>query len=133
MNIALVTRFDWKAGYNGYLAGFAAEFDPDGVFKSFVTGASDNNMAYSSPKVDELLREGRATEDPAKRKAAYQAFEVAYAASAAAPGLPARQLCERGRSQGAGYHPRPGASCRGRHVEHRRLDPAALDAAGRCF
>ena len=80
MNIALVTRFDWKAGYNGYLAGFAAEFDPDGVFKSFVTGASDNNMAYSSPKVDELLREGRATEDPAKRKAAYQAFEVAYAA-----------------------------------------------------
>ena len=80
MNIALVTRFDWKAGYNGYLAGFAAEFDPDGVFKSFVTGASDNNMAYSSPKVDELLREGRATEEPAKRKAAYQAFEVAYAA-----------------------------------------------------
>ena len=50
------------------------------MFKSFVTGASDNNMAYSSPKVDELLREGRATEDPAKRKAAYQAFEVAYAA-----------------------------------------------------
>lgn len=80
MNIALVTRFDWKAGYNGYLAGFAAEFDPDGVFKSFVTGASDNNMAYSSPRVDELLRAGRATEDPAKRKAAYQAFEVAYAA-----------------------------------------------------
>ena len=57
MNIALVTRFDWKAGYNGYLAGFAAEFDPDGVFKSFVPGASDNNMAYSSPKVDKLLRE----------------------------------------------------------------------------
>ena len=44
MNIALVTRFDWKAGYNGYLAGFAAEFDPDGVFKSFVTGARTTTM-----------------------------------------------------------------------------------------
>ena len=30
MKIALVTRFDWTAGYDGFLAGFAAEFDPDG-------------------------------------------------------------------------------------------------------
>ena len=26
MQIVLVTKFDWKAGYNGFLAGFAAEF-----------------------------------------------------------------------------------------------------------
>lgn len=79
MKIALVTKFDWKSGYNGFLAGFAAEFDPDGVYKDFVTGASDNTMAYSNPTVDELLRQGRATEDPAERKKIYGAFEVAYA------------------------------------------------------
>lgn len=79
MQIVLVTKFDWKAGYNGFLAGFAAEFDPDGVYKDFVTGASDNTMAYSNPKVDELLKKGRATEDPAQRKAIYDQFEEAYA------------------------------------------------------
>ena len=79
MRIALVTKFDWKAGYNGFLAGFAAEFDPDGVYKDFVTGASDNTMDYSNPEVDMLLREGRTTEDPAKRKAVYGRFEEAYA------------------------------------------------------
>ena len=79
MQIVLVTKFDWKAGYNGFLAGFAAEFDPDGVYKDFVTGASDNTMAYSNPKVDELLKKGRATEDPAQRKAIYGQFEEAYA------------------------------------------------------
>ena len=79
MQIVLVTKFDWKAGYNGFLAGFAAEFDPDGVYKDFVTGASDNTMAYSNPKVDELLKKGRATEDPAQRKTIYGQFEEAYA------------------------------------------------------
>ena len=79
MKIALVTKFDWNAGYNGFLAGFAAEFDPDGVYKDFVTGASDNTMAYSDPKVDELLKQGRTTEDPAERKKIYGDFEVAYA------------------------------------------------------
>ena len=58
---------------------FAAEFDPDGVYKDFVTGASDNTMAYSNPKVDDLLKKGRATEDPAQRKAIYGQFEEAYA------------------------------------------------------
>lgn len=79
MRIALVTKFDWKAGYHGFLAGFAAEFDPDGVYKDFVTGASDNSMAYSNPEVDALLKQGRATEDPAERKKIYGAFEEAYA------------------------------------------------------
>ncbi len=79
MRIALVTRFDWKAGYNGFLAGFAAEFDPDGVYKDFVTGASDNTMHYSNAEVDELLKKGRATADPAERKKIYGEFELAYA------------------------------------------------------
>ena len=40
MKIVLVTRFDWKAGYNGFLAGMAAEFDPDQFYATLVTGAS---------------------------------------------------------------------------------------------
>lgn len=79
MKIALVTRFDWTAGYDGFLAGFAAEFDPDAVFKDFVTGASDNTMHYSNAEVDRLLREGRGTLDQDKRRSIYGAFEVEYA------------------------------------------------------
>ena len=79
MKVVLVTRFDWKAGYNGFLAGFAAEFDPDGVFKDFVTNASDNTMSYSNSEVDALLRAGRATYDAGERKRLYGDFEVAYA------------------------------------------------------
>ena len=79
MRVVLVTRFDWNAGYNGFLAGFAAEFDPDAVFKDFVTGASDNTMHYSNAEVDRLLREGRGTADPEKRRKLYGDFEVAYA------------------------------------------------------
>jgi len=79
MRIVPVTRFDWKAGYNGFLAGFAVEFDPDGVYKDFVTNASDNTMHYSNPEVDELLKKGRAAADVNERKAIYHAFEEAYA------------------------------------------------------
>lgn len=79
MRVILVTRFDHKAGYNGYLAGFATEFDPDQTFKKNVTGGSDNNMAYSNAEVDELLRQGRYEEDAQKRKEIYGRFEEVYA------------------------------------------------------
>lgn len=79
MKIALVTRFDWKAGYNGFLAGFAVEFDPDGIYRDFVTRASGNTMNYSNKEVDELLKKARATEDPALRKELYGQFEEVYA------------------------------------------------------
>ena len=29
MEVVLVTRFDWNAGYDGFLAGYATQFDPD--------------------------------------------------------------------------------------------------------
>lgn len=79
MKIALVTRFDWQAGYNGFLAGFATEFDPDQIYKNFVAGASDNNMRYANPEVDALLEKGRHATDPEERKRIYGAFEEAYA------------------------------------------------------
>jgi peptide/nickel transport system substrate-binding protein len=78
-NAASKTRFDWKAGYNGFLAGYAVEFDPDGAYANFVPKASQNTMAYSNPETDELLKLGRRTLDPAKRREIYGGFEVAYA------------------------------------------------------
>ncbi|MDR1621055.1 MAG: ABC transporter substrate-binding protein [Synergistaceae bacterium] len=79
MRIALVTRFDWKAGYNGFLAGYAVEFDPDGAYSNFVTNASQNTMAYSNPEVDELLKRGRHTADPTERRKIYGDFEATWA------------------------------------------------------
>ena len=79
MKVVLVNKFNWKAGYNGFLAGYATEFDPDMIYAQFVTGASGNNMSYSNPDVDRILEEGRHEKDSAKRKEIYGEFEKAYA------------------------------------------------------
>ncbi len=79
MEVVLVTKFDWKAGYDGFLAGYAAQFDPDMVYSQFVTDASGNTMHYSNAEVDRLLAEGRHAEDDEARKAAYGEFEEVYA------------------------------------------------------
>jgi peptide/nickel transport system substrate-binding protein len=81
MKVTLVTRFDWKAGYNGFLAGMAAEFDPDQFYATLVTGASENTMAYSNPEVDDLMKKGRHSKDPAERKQIYSQLEEVYAKS----------------------------------------------------
>lgn len=79
MEVVPVTRFDWSAGYDGFLAGFATPFDPDMVYKQLVTGASDNTMSYSNEQVDRLLEEGRHTENETERRAIYGEFEEVYA------------------------------------------------------
>lgn len=79
MEVVLVTKFDWEAGYNGFLYGGAAQFDPDMSYVSFVTNASGNTMNYSNTEVDELLTAGRKASDQNERKKIYREFEVAYA------------------------------------------------------
>ncbi len=79
MEVVLVTKFDWTAGYNGFLAGYATQFDPDMIYAQFVTDASGNNMHYSNADVDELLKAGRHEKDEEKRKEIYGEFEKAYA------------------------------------------------------
>ncbi|BBB89441.1 MAG TPA: ABC transporter substrate-binding protein [Methylomusa anaerophila] len=79
MEIALVTKFDWKAGYDGFLAGYAAEFDPDGTYQQFLSSGSANTMKYSNPVVDDILTKARHTKDVNERKALYGEFEVAFA------------------------------------------------------
>lgn len=80
MRIQLVTKFDWKTGYNGFLAGYASEFDPDSMYQQLTTNGSDNTMQYSNAEVDRLLTEARHTKETEKRKALYGKFESAYAA-----------------------------------------------------
>lgn len=84
MEVKLVTKFDWDAGYNGFLAGYATQFDPDMAYVNFVTDASGNNMHYSNAEVDQYLEEGRHAETEEARKEAYGKFEKAYAE---APGI----------------------------------------------
>lgn len=84
MEVDLVTKFDWNAGYDGFLAGYATQFDPDMIYSQFVTGASGNTMHYSNAEIDRLLAEGRHTEDVAKRQEIYGEFEKVYAE---APGI----------------------------------------------
>lgn len=84
MEVILVTKFDWNAGYDGFLAGYAAQFDPDMIYAQFVTGASGNTMHYSNADADRLLSEGRRTADEAERRKIYGEFEQIYAK---APGI----------------------------------------------
>lgn len=79
MEVVFVTKFDWTSGYNGFLAGYATEFDPDMIYAQFVTGGSNNTMQYSNAEVDELLKKARHTVDPAERLAIYGEFEKVYA------------------------------------------------------
>ena len=79
MEVVLVAKFDWNAGYDGFLAGFATPFDPDMAFGQFVTDGSENTMHYSNAEVDRLLTEARHTEDPDERLALYGEFEKVYA------------------------------------------------------
>ena len=84
MEVVLVTKFDWKAGYNGFLAGYATQFDPDMAYAQFTTDGSSNTMKYSNPEVDELLEKGRHTAGDEARAAIYGEFEEAWAK---APGI----------------------------------------------
>lgn len=52
------------------LIGWSGRLDPDGNTYDFVvTGAPNNDSAYSNAKVDELMKAQRVESDPAKRKA----------------------------------------------------------------
>ena len=79
MEIVLVTKFDWKAGYDGFLSGYAAEFDPDATYQQFLSSGSANNMKYSNPVVDDIITKARHTKNLNERKALYSEFEVAFA------------------------------------------------------
>ncbi|MBU3826521.1 MAG: hypothetical protein IAA31_03415 [Candidatus Anaerobiospirillum merdipullorum] len=79
MEVVLVPQFDWQTGYEAYLWGMAAPFDPDELYSSLVSGMSDNTMSYSNTRVDELLTSGRRVREITARTPFYQEFEVVFA------------------------------------------------------
>lgn len=64
---------DWRnSNFDMFASTNAGSVDPDDYFfRTFRTGGSTNVFKFSSPEVDKLLDEARATLDQAKRKAMY--------------------------------------------------------------
>ena len=70
---------DW-GGQMAYLIGWGSPFDADDhTYKVFGTDKGANYSSYSNADVDKYLTEARETDDPEKRAAAYDAFQVALA------------------------------------------------------
>jgi peptide/nickel transport system substrate-binding protein len=69
--LTLETRVQHQ--FDAALSGWSGRIDPDGNMYAFWhTGGSFNDGRYSNPQVDQLLEQGRATTDQAKRKQIYQ-------------------------------------------------------------
>lgn len=78
MEVHVLANWDFAA-YDSFISGYACEFDPDMIYIDYVTGASNNNMAYSNAQVDQLLAAGRHETEHDRRVALYQEFEETYA------------------------------------------------------
>ena len=68
MEVHVLANWDF-AKYDSFISGYACEFEPEMIYMDYVTGASNNNMAYSNADVDTLLTAGRHETDHAKRVA----------------------------------------------------------------
>lgn len=61
-----------KGNYQAIRIGWSGRTDPDGnVFTWFASKGSLNDMGYSNPKLDKLLKQARTTSDRGKRKQLY--------------------------------------------------------------
>jgi peptide/nickel transport system substrate-binding protein len=67
-----------RGDFQAYLVGWSGRPDPDlNITPMLSCGAAGNDGRYCSPALDAALAEGRATADPARRRAAYdKAVEV---------------------------------------------------------
>jgi peptide/nickel transport system substrate-binding protein len=69
--LTLETRVQHQ--FQAALTGWSGRIDPDGnMYAFFHTGGSFNDGLYSNPQVDQLLEQGRATTDQARRRQIYQ-------------------------------------------------------------
>ncbi|MEG0309598.1 MAG: ABC transporter substrate-binding protein [Eubacterium sp.] len=74
--VSVNAETDW-AGQETFLVGWGSPFDPDDhTYKIFGTDKGSNYNGYSNPKVDELLKKARETEDDSLRKQYYNEFQV---------------------------------------------------------
>ncbi|SDY16077.1 ABC transporter substrate-binding protein [Eubacterium barkeri] len=79
VTVDIPEKVDWN-GQMAYLIGWGSPFDADDhTYKIFGTDKGANYSSYSNPLVDQYLLEARQSDDPAVRKAAYDAFQTALA------------------------------------------------------
>jgi peptide/nickel transport system substrate-binding protein len=73
MEITAAGQMEQRGDYQVYLNGWSGRVDADGnTFQFLHSGQGNNFIGYSSPAVDNLLEQGRATADFGQRRAAYQ-------------------------------------------------------------
>jgi peptide/nickel transport system substrate-binding protein len=70
----LVRDYVLKERYDAVLIWWTTPPDPD-QFAFYATGEVNNNGGYSNPTADSLLKAGRETGDPARRREIYAAFQ----------------------------------------------------------
>jgi peptide/nickel transport system substrate-binding protein len=76
MEFAALVRDHLQPGrYDALLIWWTTPPDPD-QYGYYATGQINNNVAYSNPRADSLLRAGRAETDSARRRAIYGAFQA---------------------------------------------------------
>ncbi len=75
---SLVRDYVTPRRHEAYLIWWNTPLDPD-QFSYYGTGQSNNDVLYSNRTADSLLAVGRATLDPARRRAAYLAFQAVEA------------------------------------------------------
>jgi peptide/nickel transport system substrate-binding protein len=71
---SLVRDYVVPRRHEAYLIWWNTPLDPD-QYSYYGTGQSNNDVLYANPRVDSLLAQGRASLDPAIRRAAYRAFQ----------------------------------------------------------
>jgi peptide/nickel transport system substrate-binding protein len=73
MEITAAGQVEQRGDYQAYLSGWSGRVDTDGnTFQFLHSGQGNNFTGYSSPTVDNLLEQGRATTDVGKRRVVYQ-------------------------------------------------------------
>lgn len=85
IDVPTLLEYRQKGGYVALMDGYSMPYDdPDAYSRYFSTGSIGYSAAvgFSNSKLDELLTQGRAEIDPAKRKEIYHAYETELVAQA---------------------------------------------------
>jgi peptide/nickel transport system substrate-binding protein len=78
LDFATVVANGGTGAFQSLGLGWSGDVDPDTVYGLMSTGAGFNFGKYSSPQMDKLLNDGRATPDQAKRADIYKQVQQLY-------------------------------------------------------
>jgi peptide/nickel transport system substrate-binding protein len=70
-----VDREQRQKDFDVAMGTFGSTLDPDSARTMFMTGATQNSVGYSNPRVDQLLEQGAVEQDDTRRKAVYDQIQ----------------------------------------------------------